>query len=306
MKHQLLALVRRNFKLFFKDKGTFFCALITPAILLVLYVSFLGKVYEDAIILSLPQIFSSETRIIGALVGGQLLSSLLAVCCVTVAFCSNLIMIQDKANGARRDLEMAPVRGSTLALGYFIASAFTTMVICLVALFLGFIYLGIRGWYLSFVDVLMILLDMLLLVLFGTSLSSLIHYPLSTQGQASAVGTIVSSGYGFICGAYMPISNFGKPLQIVLSFLPGTYGTSLMRRHCMRGAISALEEKGSPEAASAVLSDAMDANLYFFDHYVSDGAKLLILFVAVILLVGGYVLLCIRKEKRREKQLTLK
>jgi len=144
------------------------------------------------------------------------------------------------------------------------------------------------------------------LVLFGTSLSSLIHYPLSTQGQASAVGTIVSSGYGFICGAYMPISNFGKPLQIILSFLPGTYGTSLLRRHCMRGAISALEEKGSPEAASAVLSDAMDANLYFFNHYVSDGAKLLILLTAVLLLMGGYVLLCAQKEKRREKQLTRK
>ena len=32
-------------------------------------------------------------------------------------------------------------------------------------------------------------------------------FPLTTQGQLSAVGTIVSAGYGFICGAYMPISN---------------------------------------------------------------------------------------------------
>lgn len=298
MKNQLAALIRRNFKLFFKDKGTFFCALITPAILLVLYISFLGKVYEDSIVMSLPEIFTGESRIIGGLVGGQLLSSLLAVCCVTVAFCSNLIMIQDKANGARRDLEMAPVRSSTLALGYFIASAFTTMVICLVALMIGFVYLAIRGWYLTVLDVTMIILDMLLLVLFGTSLSSLIHYPLSTQGQASAVGTIVSSGYGFICGAYMPISNFGEPLQIALSFLPGTYGTSLLRRHCMRGAIEALEEKGMSSNISVELSDVFDANLYFFDMRVADGIKFTVLIGAVVLFVAGYVFLCKHKEKK--------
>ena len=54
------------------------------------------------------------------------------------------------------------------------------------------------------------LLYVILLVLFGTALSSCILFPMSTQGQASGVGTIVSSGYGFICGAYMPISSFSK------------------------------------------------------------------------------------------------
>ena len=49
------------------------------------------------------------------------------------------------------------------------------------------------------------------LVLFGTVLSGIVCYPLQTQGQMSAVCTIVSAGYGFICGAYMPISNSSMP-----------------------------------------------------------------------------------------------
>ena len=49
------------------------------------------------------------------------------------------------------------------------------------------------------------------LVLFGTVLSGIVCYPLQTQGQMSAVYTIVSAGYGFICGAYMPISNSSMP-----------------------------------------------------------------------------------------------
>ena len=40
-------LIKRNIKLFFKDKGMFFTSLITPAILLVLYVTFLGNVYHQ-------------------------------------------------------------------------------------------------------------------------------------------------------------------------------------------------------------------------------------------------------------------
>ena len=79
---------------------------------------------------------------------------------------------------------------------------------------LGYMYK--MGWYMSAVDVFWVLLDEILLVLFGSTLSSIVSFPLTTQGQLSAVGTIVSAGYGFLCGAYMPISNFGSGLQKVL------------------------------------------------------------------------------------------
>ena len=49
-------LIKRNIKLFFKDKGMFFTSLITPAILLVLYVTFLGNVYRDSFTSNLPNI----------------------------------------------------------------------------------------------------------------------------------------------------------------------------------------------------------------------------------------------------------
>ena len=50
----VIFLIKRNTKLFFKDKGMFFTALITPAILLVLYGTFLGNVYRDSFTASLP------------------------------------------------------------------------------------------------------------------------------------------------------------------------------------------------------------------------------------------------------------
>ena len=42
------ALIRRDMKLYFKDKGMFFSSLITPILLLVLYTTFLKKVFDDS------------------------------------------------------------------------------------------------------------------------------------------------------------------------------------------------------------------------------------------------------------------
>ena len=230
--------------------------------------------------------------------GGELVSSLLAVCCITVAFCSNMLMVQDKLTGARRDLTMAPVKRSTLAMAYFTATALATLLICLFAAGAGFLYLAHEGWYLSGEDVLYILLDVVLLVLFGTALSSIVNYFLSTQGQISAVGSIVSAGYGFICGAYMPISSFGEGLQKVLSFLPGTYGTSLLRNHALRGACAAMSAKGLPQQAVEKIRDGVDCNIYFFGDKVPLSAMYAILGGVIVVCIAVYVLLnALSREK---------
>ena len=293
----LRALVKRNVKLFFKDKGMFFTSLITPVILLVLYVSFLGNVFRDSVAMNLPADLHLSDTLLDGLVGGQLISSILAVSCVTVSFCANFLMVQDKANGSLRDLRITPVRPAVLAAGYYVATLISSLLVCLTAVAVCLVYVAAVGWYMTVVDVLCLLGDVVLLVLFGTALSSIINVFLSTQGQISAVGTIVSSGYGFICGAYMPISSFGVGLQRTLSFLPGTYGTVLMRNHAMRGALAAMEESGVPADAMKALKDALDCHLYFFDQQVSTPVMYGVLGGTVAVLIAVYVAMHKGKKK---------
>ena len=286
------ALIRRNIKLFFKDKGLFFTSLITPLILLVLYTTFLGNVYRDSFLLSVPEFMQNEVSdIIDGCVGGQLISSLLAVSCITVAFCSNMLMVQDKVSGAYNDISVTPVKHTRVAISYYAATFLVTLIINLVALCAGLIYIAAIGWYLTVSDVLFLILDILLAVLFGTALSSLIGFFLSSQGQISAVGSIISSCYGFICGAYMPISQFSEGLQTVISFLPGTYATSLFRNHAMGGALDALAEKGIPVDAIDELRNVVDCNIYFFDTKVSIGAMFAVITVTIAVIMTAYVLI---------------
>lgn len=291
---ELSALIKRNCKLFFKDKAMFFTSLITPAILLVLYVTFLKRTFSDGLVGFIPELDGTEA--LEALVGGELLSSLLSVCCITVAFCSNLLMVADKVSGARRDLTVTPVKKSTLAMGYYISSFISTLIINITALLLGFLYLVSVGWYLSFADVLGLLLDITLLSLFGTALSSVLHVFLSSQGQMSAVGTVVSAGYGFICGAYMPVSSYSETLQKILVFLPGTYGTSLLRNHAISGVIDSMTEY--PDEALDNIKKSMDLSVSFFDHDVGIGAMYLILSLSVALLVAVFIVINLLRKER--------
>ena len=287
----VLVLIKRNVKLFFKDKGMFFTSLITPAILLVLYTTFLSNIYRDSFEMNLPEGVELSDKLMNGLVGGQLISSLLAVSCITVAFCSNFLMVQDRANGNIKDLRISPVKASALSLSYYIATLVSTLIICFAATAICLGYIAFIGWYLSLSDVLFLLLDVVLLVLFGTALSSVINFFLTSQGQISAVGTIISAGYGFICGAYMPISSFGSGLQKVISFVPGTYGTSLVRTHAMNGALTEMENIGIPSAVVDSIRDGVDCNVYFFGDKVDVPIMYLILGGSVAVLVAAYIIM---------------
>ena len=296
----LTALIRRNTKLYFKDKGMFFASLITPVILLVLYGTFLSNVYEEAFLSALEASGATvPDKLIGGCVGGELVSSLLAVSCVTVAFCSNLLMVQDKITGARQDLTIAPMKPSTLALSYYLSTLLSTLLICFVATGICLGYLAYVGWYLTAGDVAALLLDVVLLALFGTALSSCVNFFLSTNGQASAVGTTISAGYGFICGAYMPISQFSDGLQKVISFLPGTYGTSLLRNHALRGVFDEMGAQGFPGAVVEAIKDSVDCNLYFFGNKVELPTMYLVLIAAIVIAVGLFVLMNLLSGKKK-------
>ncbi len=300
--NELRVLIKRDTKLFFKDKAMFFTSMVTPLILLLLYATFLGKVYRDSFVSILSGLNLSleiPDKLIDGCVGGQLMSSLLAVCCVTVAFCSNMLMVNDKVNGSIKDLTITPVKPWVMSVAYYIAAAFSTLIVCFVAAAVCMVYLAVVGWYMSFSDILLLLLDVFLLVMFGTAFSSIISIFLSSQGQISAVGTIISAGYGFICGAYMPISQFSEGLQKVIAFLPGTHGTALLRSHAMNGAFNEMADLGVPTAVVTDIKNSLDGSVKLFGEYVGESVMYGVLGGSVAVLILVYIFIHYLRSKRK-------
>ena len=89
----------------------------------------------------------------------------------------------------------------------------------------------------------------------------------------------------------MPISSFSEGLQKVLSFLPGTYGTSLIRNHCMHGVFAEMANIGFPAQAIEGIKDSIDCNLYFYGENVSVATMYAVLCTAILVFVAIYVAL---------------
>lgn len=294
----LLSLIKRNIKLFFKDKGLVIGALVGPIILIVLYFTFLNDVYRDTFKSFIPE--GTSNKIINDIVNGELISSILAVSCITVSFCSNFLMVRDKVNNARSDLLVSPVKSYVLALANYIATVISSLTICYIALGISLVFVAFSHWFFTASSLLMLLLDVFLTVLFGTALSSIINFFLTSEGQISAVGTIISAGYGFICGAYMPINSYNSGLKNVIMFTPGTYCTSLIRNHSLAGAFKEMSDW--PIEAIKSIKDGIDCNLYLFDKQISIAGMYGIVLITILVLITIYIVINIvngRKCKTR-------
>lgn len=300
---KLKSLVARNIKLYFKDKVTFFVSLITPLILVVLFLTFLRNVYVQSLVMSLPEGVTLDSRLINGFTGGWLFSSIMTTSCITVAFCSNML-VGDKLNNVYSGLEVTPVKKTTLLISYVIANFITTVLICSILLVIGFIYLAIVGWYLSFVDILIIIAAMILTCLIGSLLMSTISYFINTQGALSGVCTMVSSMYGFLCGAYMPLSQMGKGMQNFASFIPGTYGTVLFRQGFMNGTLKEMAKAFGPEGSQYVdiIRQSFDGSFRFFGHNVPSWVMFVVLIGTIAALLTLFILITKNKVRRKIKK----
>ena len=302
---KMFFLISRNTKCYFKNKFMFFTSLITPLILFVLYVTFLKNVYIGSFKnVSADFGVTIEGRVLNGITGAWLLSSILSVSSFTVAFCSNIIMVEDKMNSTINDFNVSPVKSTTIAFSYFISNFFVTFIVIISIMLVGHIYLAVIGWYISALDAFMIIVDCICGILFGTLLAGIIESFISTQGGISAVSTLVSSMYGFICGAYMPLSQFSEGLRNVLGIWPGIYGVGIMRNHYMNGYVDeiakTIEDPAVAEATLKGIKDGFDANIYVFGHQVPLGVMYGILLGTCAVLLAGYISLIILKSKKNK------
>ena len=302
---QVGAFTARNIRIFFKDKGTVISALIAPLVILLLYVLFLHSVLKgtfESNLVDMP--ITLDAKLVNGFIAAYEVSSILAVCGVTVAFIANMAMVDDRMTGAYSDLSITPAPRSVLVLGYYFATAIVTAAVCYIALAAGFCYNAAMGWGISVEDGFSIILDVLLTCLFGTAFSSIVCYFLKTRGAVNAVSTIVSTVYGFICGAYYPIAQFAKGIADFVMCLPGTYCTGLLRTHFMGGFLDKFIDAGIPTDVAAGILDSVDGRYYFFGSAdpVPVWAMYLVVCLTVIALVGAFVAINVAHVRRGSKK----
>ena len=83
-----------------------------------------------------------------------------------------------------------------------------------------------------------------------------------------------------------------------MSFLPGTYGTSLLRNHAMAGVFREMKNLGFPREVVESIRASVDCNIRFFSNDVKTGAMYAVLCVSVSVLLAAYIVANVLRAKR--------
>lgn len=226
-----LGFTKRNLLVYFKDIQSIFFSMLTPIIVLLLYILFLKDTFTAPIEGSAAAIKDFlATQDIHMFANGILLSGILGSAMITVSYNALVTIVRDRENRVDYDICATPVRREQIILSYFTASAVSAFVMSALVLSGGLLALRTMGdLYLTAADILKLYGITLLGSLSATALLMVIVLFIKTSSACGAFQGLLSAATGFIIGAYIPLSQFSAGIQSVCNLFPGTGITVLCR-----------------------------------------------------------------------------
>ena len=219
-------LVRRNLKLYFRDRGAVFFSLLAVFIIIALYAVFLSDVWLDSYSRDLPGIdFLMNTWIV---------SGLLAVASLTTTMGAFGVLIDDKVKKIDKDFYASPVKRSRLARGYLGGALIIGIIMTLITFTLSEIYIVLKGGHwVQPLPALKILGLILLSTMTNTALVCFIVSFFKTHQSFATASTVIGTLIGFLTGVYLPVGALPESVQTIIKLFPPSHAAALFRQTLM-------------------------------------------------------------------------
>lgn len=257
----VLAIVRRNLRLFFRDRMNVFFSLLGALILFVLYTLFLARLQIDGLQETFPQASEDDIRVF---VDTWMFAGIVMLSTITTGLGALVTLVDDGESGRFRDFLVSPVRRTQLVLGYLISAITVAIIMSMIVLTLSVLYLGlVDSTWLPPLTVVRIAGITLLCCAGFTALSALIVSFIRTGAAFSGFATIIGTVLGFIAGAYIPVGSLPGAVATTINALPFAQGAMLLRREFTADSLSTMVGDNA-DAADAV------KEFYGIDAYVGD------------------------------------
>ena len=218
----MLALLKRNFILYFRNRSGVFFSLLGALISFLLYIIFLQKNLTDA----WSQLPDNTKLLNNWLMGGTL-----AVTGITTSFTALTQMVQDRENQVDQDLFLTDLGSWGLQVSYLISSIIISFV-------MQVFMFAVMSLYFKESPVISHLPEITLIILLSSLLSSVVNilliYRFQSVDSLGKLATIVGTASGFLVGTYIPIGILPDFAQIIMKCTPATYIASLYRQILMK------------------------------------------------------------------------
>ena len=222
----MLALLKRNFLLYFRNRSGVFFSLLGALISFILYIIFLQKNLTDA----WAQLPNS-----GPLLNNWLMSGTLAVTGITTSLAALTQLVKDREHQVDQDIYLSDQGKWRLPFSYLTSAIIISfaMQVLMSVLMCG---------YFREVPKLSILPELLLIMMLSSLLSSLVNvifvYFFQSVDSLGKFSTIVGTASGFLVGTYVPLGVLPDFAQLLMKCTPATYIAALYRQVLMKETLS--------------------------------------------------------------------
>lgn len=220
----MLALIKRNFLLYFRNRSGVILSLFGAIIPFVLYIVFLKNNYKD---------HSSQ------LMDLWLIGGVLAVTGLTTTLAAFSRQVEDRERKVTDDLFITDLGPWGLQLSYLVSSVIIgfLMQVIMFAFMLSYFTLAdnisFEWGILPYLLLLMILNSLL-----ATLINALIVQCFKSVDSLGKLATVVGATSGFLVGTYIPIGTLPNMAQNLMKLTPSNYMASLFRHVLMKESLA--------------------------------------------------------------------
>lgn len=230
------AFIRRNMKMFVRDRVAFFLSFLSVIILLILYKVFLAQLQIDGIKEAM-HVEKAPSNVI-KLVNLWLNSGLITITCMTSTLGAYGVSEEDRQYGRIDDFKVTTMGKNKLEISYMISAIVIGFFTTLALYVLGTVIL-IGG------DALLIgivpTLKVMFIIFIGCTLALTLIYPfmyfINTNTQFATFSTIVGTAIGFLTGVYISIGSLSKFVGNIVTWFPLTQINAILKQTLMSNSL---------------------------------------------------------------------
>jgi multidrug/hemolysin transport system permease protein len=283
-------LIKRNLKLFFRDRTSVFFSLLAVFIIIGLYVLFLGNM----MVKNFRELLGDNARFT---IDSWVMAGLLSVTSITTTMGAFGTMVEDKTKKISKDFSSAPLKRSQLAGGYIMSSFIIGVIMSIAALVLAEVYIIADGGKLiTLIPLLKLFGVMLLSVFAGSSMVFFIASFFKSNNAFATASTIIGTLIGFLTGIYIPIGSLPSAVQAAIKLFPISHAGALFRQIMMAAPMS-ISFKNAPLQAATDFKQVMGVVFYVGSKELSPVLNIMVLVATgIVFYIMAVIRISIKKR----------
>ena len=284
----MIQLVKRNLKIFFRDRTTVFFSLLSVFIIIGLYVFFLG----DMLASGMPEIENARF-----LMDSWIMAGLIAVTSITTTLGAFGIMVEDKYRKISKDFYCSPLNRTSIAGGYIVSTYIIGVIMSIIAFVLVEIYIVLSGGELLSVIAVFKTLGIILISVLASS--SMVFFAVSffkSQNAFATASAVIGSLIGFITGIYIPIGSLPSTVQFIVKIFPISHSAALFRQVFMESPMSKAF-LGAPVEGINEFKEIFGVVYKFGEYTLSTFLSIIVLILTALVFYGLATINLSRKDK---------